>query len=505
MYRDINSDLVRGNIDTIILKALSTGERYGIEIAAVIEASCNNQYIIKQPTLYSCLNRLEKQGLTESYWKNSDFGGRRRYYNLTEKGHKTLKDYKKEWAYSRTVLDHLITADVDNIDLYAKKQSEVVKENIAVENTETKTVSNVVENNTFLPYNTEGMSTRVIVKQEEEIKENLDTKDDAILLKQQTTGNAVQLQMNTEQTIVKNPAPLLTGRVSHPELFGTSFAASMQQLNTLHSNPYLKTKKPTQQVFKNNIQTDENINKEEFDETEEILKDQEETQKNENVESDAIIVKERLSSNDLIANTKGDPNRFLKYNTNNANYTPLYSNQNTSLNAPFNENINISFDQIQIKQSQKISENVNTTQFVQINKLKFYQSLFISFFIIALTLVVYYAISSKYPINELGQSVYIFAIALAAWFIVFRGILYFVTPNQTKELSVHYTSLILIKLFATILTLALVFSLNVFLGFSTLNDIEFYSTLLLPAVLTIAYPMATFVFYLLIKSKKFFA
>ena len=49
----INSDLIRGHINTIILRTLYDGDKYGYEIISEIEEQSKNQYVLKQPTLYS--------------------------------------------------------------------------------------------------------------------------------------------------------------------------------------------------------------------------------------------------------------------------------------------------------------------------------------------------------------------------------------------------------------------------------------------------------------------
>ena len=84
--QNIGSDLIRGNIDTIILKTMLDGDKYGLDIIKEVESRSNGTYELKQPTLYSCLKRLENQELISSYWLDSDIGGRRHYYKLTEKG-----------------------------------------------------------------------------------------------------------------------------------------------------------------------------------------------------------------------------------------------------------------------------------------------------------------------------------------------------------------------------------------------------------------------------------
>lgn len=104
----IDSDLIRGHIDTIILKALYHGDKYGLEIIQEIEEKSNGTYELKQPTLYSCLKRLESQGLISSYWEDSEIGGKRHYYKLTEQGLATYKANQEEWLRSREIIDNLI-------------------------------------------------------------------------------------------------------------------------------------------------------------------------------------------------------------------------------------------------------------------------------------------------------------------------------------------------------------------------------------------------------------
>ena len=58
--RSVSSDLIRGHINTIILRSLYDGDKYGYEIIAEIERKSHGQYSLKQPSLYSALKRLEK-------------------------------------------------------------------------------------------------------------------------------------------------------------------------------------------------------------------------------------------------------------------------------------------------------------------------------------------------------------------------------------------------------------------------------------------------------------
>ena len=133
----VNSDLIRGNVTTIILGCLWEGDKYGYEIMKEIEDKSNSQYVLKQATLYNQLKRLEKQGLVSSYDGNPDDtgGGKRRYYSLTNEGRAYLKKEKSEYEYSRTILDKLVSAqeydftapipfDASELRPYAKRDTE---------------------------------------------------------------------------------------------------------------------------------------------------------------------------------------------------------------------------------------------------------------------------------------------------------------------------------------------------------------------------------------------
>ncbi|MDR0751356.1 MAG: helix-turn-helix transcriptional regulator [Christensenellaceae bacterium] len=107
-------ELVRGHADTIIMNILMERDRYGYEIIEIISTRSHGRYSIKQPTLYNALKRLEKLGFVESYYGEESNGGRRRYYCLTEKGTTTLTTGQKQWEFSRTILDTLLSdKDVD--------------------------------------------------------------------------------------------------------------------------------------------------------------------------------------------------------------------------------------------------------------------------------------------------------------------------------------------------------------------------------------------------------
>lgn len=70
----------------LILLELNECDKYGFELTKSIETKSNGLIIIKQPTLYTVLKKLEKSKFISSYWLDSDIGGKRHYYKITNNG-----------------------------------------------------------------------------------------------------------------------------------------------------------------------------------------------------------------------------------------------------------------------------------------------------------------------------------------------------------------------------------------------------------------------------------
>jgi PadR family transcriptional regulator PadR len=101
-------DLLRGNIDTMILKTLLDGDRYGYQIAKTIAAASAGESAPTEATLYSSLRRLETAGRVEAYWGDETHGGRRKYYKVTAPGRRAHATGKAEWERAKRVLDTLL-------------------------------------------------------------------------------------------------------------------------------------------------------------------------------------------------------------------------------------------------------------------------------------------------------------------------------------------------------------------------------------------------------------
>jgi PadR family transcriptional regulator, regulatory protein PadR len=104
----LSSDLLRGHTDTIILKFLLDGDKYGYEITKLVHERSNKSYELKEATMYSSLKRLEHDGHITSYWGDESQGGRRKYYHITASGRELYESNKQSWDAAKEILDKLL-------------------------------------------------------------------------------------------------------------------------------------------------------------------------------------------------------------------------------------------------------------------------------------------------------------------------------------------------------------------------------------------------------------
>jgi PadR family transcriptional regulator, regulatory protein PadR len=90
-----NSEWLRGVLDLCTLSLLTGRDRYGYEIAKVLEDAGLGP--IKGGTLYPLLARLEESGFVSTTWKPGDRGPGRKYYRLTDRGRDSLRVSVAAW------------------------------------------------------------------------------------------------------------------------------------------------------------------------------------------------------------------------------------------------------------------------------------------------------------------------------------------------------------------------------------------------------------------------
>ncbi|WJH36109.1 PadR family transcriptional regulator [Paenibacillus sp. CC-CFT747] len=71
----MNTEMLKGTIDLLLLSVLNKKENYGYEISRTIKERTKGVFEIQEATLYLSLKRLEKQGAVTSYWGSESHGG----------------------------------------------------------------------------------------------------------------------------------------------------------------------------------------------------------------------------------------------------------------------------------------------------------------------------------------------------------------------------------------------------------------------------------------------
>ena len=91
------SDLLQGTLDLLILQVVAPGPLHGYAIAQRLGQISRGVVDVQQGTLYPALHRLEKRGLLESEWRDSDTGRQAKFYRLTRRGRTQLESETADW------------------------------------------------------------------------------------------------------------------------------------------------------------------------------------------------------------------------------------------------------------------------------------------------------------------------------------------------------------------------------------------------------------------------
>jgi PadR family transcriptional regulator, regulatory protein PadR len=96
----------RGTLQYCVLALLSSEERYGFDLVRAL-ADVDGM-VTSEGTIYPLLARLRRDGLVESFWRESPSGPPRRYYGLTASGRSALDQFRGEWRRFRNAVDNFV-------------------------------------------------------------------------------------------------------------------------------------------------------------------------------------------------------------------------------------------------------------------------------------------------------------------------------------------------------------------------------------------------------------
>jgi PadR family transcriptional regulator PadR len=94
---DYEAELLPGTLDLLILKAVSIGPLHGYGVLLRIGQISGRALLIQQGALYPALFRLVRQGLLKTSWDKSENNRRAKFYELTSRGRKRLREETDGW------------------------------------------------------------------------------------------------------------------------------------------------------------------------------------------------------------------------------------------------------------------------------------------------------------------------------------------------------------------------------------------------------------------------
>ena len=93
----INKDLVAATSTPLVLAILAEGDSYGYAILKRVRDLSGGEMEWTDGMLYPVLHRLERSGLVESRWEDTQGGRRRKYYRVPREGRQQLADERRQW------------------------------------------------------------------------------------------------------------------------------------------------------------------------------------------------------------------------------------------------------------------------------------------------------------------------------------------------------------------------------------------------------------------------
>ena len=101
---EIDKDLVAASATPLVLAILSQGDSYGYAIIKRVGEVSGGQLQWTDGMVYPLLHRLERRGLVEAMWGQSETGRPRKYYRLTRAGTEHLDRHRRQWQVVDTAM-----------------------------------------------------------------------------------------------------------------------------------------------------------------------------------------------------------------------------------------------------------------------------------------------------------------------------------------------------------------------------------------------------------------
>ena len=117
IHKKFRKELSAGTVSLALLSILAQAQEplYGYQIGKIIGTddpeSDTDPVMVKQGAIYPVLRSLESQGLLSSEREMSDSGPPRKYYQATDIGKETIKEWTHIWKQTKNFVDKVLGGD----------------------------------------------------------------------------------------------------------------------------------------------------------------------------------------------------------------------------------------------------------------------------------------------------------------------------------------------------------------------------------------------------------
>lgn len=105
------TDVIRGTLDMLILKTLSLEPMHGFGVARRIEQITRDVFKVNGGSLLVAFKRMEREGLLEAEWRDTENSRRAKFYSLTRAGRKRLELERAQWSRRANAITRLLTTE----------------------------------------------------------------------------------------------------------------------------------------------------------------------------------------------------------------------------------------------------------------------------------------------------------------------------------------------------------------------------------------------------------
>jgi PadR family transcriptional regulator, regulatory protein PadR len=105
-----STDVIQGTLDMLILKSVALQPMHGFGITQRIEQISGGVFRVNPGSLLLAFQRMERAGLIDSEWRTTENNRRAKFYGITDKGRKQLKEQTREWERRVAAIARLLEA-----------------------------------------------------------------------------------------------------------------------------------------------------------------------------------------------------------------------------------------------------------------------------------------------------------------------------------------------------------------------------------------------------------